>query len=208
MSSTGAASTRRCDNHADWQSLADQAAARLQGRHRRPDHPHRSFARRRCGHGDGRLSGREGRAGGARGAVRRHAIVRGPGNVARVLNLTQRDYAYMRRGPGFHGSLVNVDVSSDPNIDHLNIDKSPRLHARVISEVLAVVGGTPHDGAAAARAATPTPVSAPAPSGTPGGATAAPAGDGAAKPDGGRRSSAAPRRPRPRQHRPSPAMAR
>ena len=61
-------------------------------------------------------------------------------NVARVVNLTQRDYAYMRRGPNFHGSLANVDVSSDRNIDHINIDKSPRLHARVISEVLAVVG--------------------------------------------------------------------
>ncbi|HEX9237319.1 MAG TPA: thioesterase domain-containing protein, partial [Xanthobacteraceae bacterium] len=46
-------------------------------------------------------------------------------NVARVLNLTQRNYAYMRRGPGFHGTLANVDVSSDPNIDHINIDKSP-----------------------------------------------------------------------------------
>jgi hypothetical protein len=62
-------------------------------------------------------------------------------NVARVLNLTQRDYAYMRRGPGFHGTLANIDVSSDPSIDHINIDKSPRLHARVVSEVLAVVGG-------------------------------------------------------------------
>ena len=62
-------------------------------------------------------------------------------NVARVLNLTQRDYAYMRKGPGFHGTLNNVDVSSDPSIDHINIDKSPRLHARVVSEVLAVVGG-------------------------------------------------------------------
>ena len=62
-------------------------------------------------------------------------------NVARVLNLTQRDYAYMRPGPGFRGSLRNVDLSSDPNIDHLNIDKSPRLHAQVISEVLAIVGG-------------------------------------------------------------------
>ena len=62
-------------------------------------------------------------------------------NVARVLNLTQRDYAYMRRGPGFHGSLANVDVSSDPNIDHINIDKSPRLHARVVNEVLAITGG-------------------------------------------------------------------
>jgi len=64
-----------------------------------------------------------------------------PGNVARVVNFTQRDYAFMRSGPGFHGSLDNVDLRSDPSIDHLNIDKSPRLHARVISEVLAVVGG-------------------------------------------------------------------
>jgi thioesterase domain-containing protein len=60
-------------------------------------------------------------------------------NVARVLNLTQRDYAYMRGGPGFHGTLSNVDVSSDKSIDHINIDKSPRLHARVVAEVLAVV---------------------------------------------------------------------
>jgi hypothetical protein len=61
-------------------------------------------------------------------------------NVARVLNLTQRDYAYMRGGPGFHGTLANVDVSSDSSIDHINIDKSPRLHTRVVAEVLAVVG--------------------------------------------------------------------
>jgi hypothetical protein len=101
-------------------------------------------------------------------------------NVARVMNLTQRDYAYMRRGPGFSGSLVNVDLSSDPNIDHLNIDKSPRLHARVIGEVLGVVGS--HRTTAPPGPAL-TPVSAPAPSGTPGGPTAAPAGDGAAKPD-------------------------
>jgi hypothetical protein len=64
-----------------------------------------------------------------------------PANVTRVVNLTQRDYAYMRPGPGFRGSLDNVDVSSDPEIDHLNIDKSPRLHARAIAEVLSVVGG-------------------------------------------------------------------
>ncbi|MGC2078175.1 MAG: thioesterase domain-containing protein [Xanthobacteraceae bacterium] len=61
-------------------------------------------------------------------------------NVGRVLNLTQRDYAYMRGGPGFHGTLANVDVSSDSSIDHINIDKSPRLHTRVVAEVLAVVG--------------------------------------------------------------------
>jgi Thioesterase domain len=95
-------------------------------------------------------------------------------NVARVLNLTQRDYAYMRRGPGFHGTLSNVDVSSDPSIDHINIDKSPRLHARVVSEVLAVVGnhrvGTP-------TAAKPTTVNGVS------GATAPPAAGSAAKPE-------------------------
>ena len=64
-----------------------------------------------------------------------------PANVGRLVNLTQRKYAYMRPGPGFHGSLANVDVSSDPNIGHISIDKSPRLHARAISEVLAVVKG-------------------------------------------------------------------
>jgi hypothetical protein len=68
-----------------------------------------------------------------------------PKNVGRLLNLTQREYAYMRRGPGFKGSLTNLDVSSDPNIGHITIDKSPRLHAKVIEEVLAVVGG--HKGA-------------------------------------------------------------
>src|SRR5271156_1385685 len=48
-------------------------------------------------------------------------------NIACVLNITQRYYAYMRPGTGFHGKLRNVDVSSDPNIDHLNIDKTTRL---------------------------------------------------------------------------------
>jgi hypothetical protein len=62
-------------------------------------------------------------------------------NVARVFNLTQRVYARVQPEAGFRGSLANVDVSSDPNINHLNIDKSPRLHAQVISEVLAVVSG-------------------------------------------------------------------
>ena len=93
-------------------------------------------------------------------------------NVERVLNLTQRDYAYMRKGPGFHGTLNNVDVSSDPSIDHINIDKSPRLHARVVSEVLAVVGG---HRVATPGAAKPAGSNGTAPAGQDTGATAAPA---------------------------------
>jgi hypothetical protein len=57
-------------------------------------------------------------------------------NVACVLNVTQRTYAYMRPGPGFHGKLQNMDVSSDTSIDHFTIDKSPRLQAVALSNVL------------------------------------------------------------------------
>jgi predicted alpha/beta hydrolase family esterase len=99
-----------------------------------------------------------------------------PPNVARVLNLTQRDYAFMRAGPGFHGSLVNVDVRNDPSIDHLNIDKSPRLHARVIGEVLSVVGGGHR--MASPGGSQPGPAKSSAPAGEEGsGAKAAPAGE-------------------------------
>jgi pimeloyl-ACP methyl ester carboxylesterase len=57
-------------------------------------------------------------------------------NVACVLNVTQRYYAYMRPGPGFHGRLQNVDVSADISIDHFTIDKSPRLQAMALNAVL------------------------------------------------------------------------
>ena len=96
------------------------------------------------------------------------------GNVGRVVNLTQRDYAYMRRGPNFHGSLVNVDVSSDSSIDHITIDKSARLHARAIAEVLAVVGGH--------RASAPGPGTGPHENNAGSTSSPASAGDGAAKP--------------------------
>ena len=56
-------------NHAEWQSLANSAIARYKAGTRRSDHPDRSFAGRRRGDGDGELSRREGRAGGAGRAV-------------------------------------------------------------------------------------------------------------------------------------------
>jgi pimeloyl-ACP methyl ester carboxylesterase len=59
-----------------------------------------------------------------------------PPNVACVLNVTQRLYAYMRPGAGFHGRLENVDVSADTSIDHFTIDKSPRLQAVALASVL------------------------------------------------------------------------
>jgi Thioesterase domain len=129
------------DNHTAWQSLADQAAAKYKAGAEGPIIL--------IGHSLGANAVMEMAAYLGEKGVPVALVVPfdaagsyyAASNVARVVNLTQRNYAYMRRGPGFHGSLDNVDVSSDPSIDHLNIDKSPRLHARVISEVLAVVGG-------------------------------------------------------------------
>ena len=168
------------DNHADWQSLANQAAAKYKAGTEGPIIL--------IGHSLGADAVMEMADYLGEKSVPVALVVPFDGtqsfsasaNVARVLNLTQRDYAYMRRGPGFHGSLLNVDLSSDRNIDHLNIDKSPRLHARVINEVLAIVGG--HRAAAPSGSAL-TGVSAHTPSGTEGGTKAGPAGDDAVRPD-------------------------
>ncbi len=72
-------------------------------------------------------------------------------NVARVINLTQRDYAHMRRGSGFRGELSNIDVSNQAGIDHINIDKSARLHAMVLSRIQSVLGRGGGGGASPSR---------------------------------------------------------
>ena len=64
-----------------------------------------------------------------------------PKNVACVLNLTQRDYAYMRSGAGFHGKLMNVNVAGESGIDHFTIDKAPRLQAQALNSVLETAKG-------------------------------------------------------------------
>ena len=74
-----------------------------------------------------------------------------PRNVACVINLTQRSYAYMRPGVGFHGVLDNVDFSGDPGIDHLTIDKAPRVQAEALRYVLE----TAHDEACRPAGAAP-----------------------------------------------------
>ncbi len=172
------------DNHADWQSLADSAISRYKAGTEGPIII--------IGHSLGADAAMEmANYIGARGVPVALVVpfdgtqsLAAGANVQRVLNLTQRDYAYMRRGAGFHGSLANVDVSSDHSIDHLNIDKSPRLHARVISEVLALVGGH----RAPVPGAKPTTVSSP----TPGGPAAAPSGGDTAKPEAAPAAPAAP----------------
>jgi hypothetical protein len=127
-------------NHTEWQSLADSAAAKYKAGTEGPIII--------IGHSLGADAVMEMSAYlGQKGVPVALAVpfdgtqsFAASGNIGRVVNLTQRDYAFMRKGAAFKGTLVNVDVRSDPSIDHLNIDKSPRLHARVISEVLSVVG--------------------------------------------------------------------
>jgi hypothetical protein len=83
-------------------------------------------------------------------------------NVACVLNMTQRAYAYMRSGAGFRGKLQNVDVSGDPGIDHFTIDKSPRLQGMALNSILQTVHGQACRPAAASPAVA-SPKGAPAP---------------------------------------------
>jgi pimeloyl-ACP methyl ester carboxylesterase len=59
-----------------------------------------------------------------------------PGNVACLINITQRKYAYMQRGAGFRGLLTNIDLSDDPSIDHLTIDKAPRVQAEALRYIV------------------------------------------------------------------------
>ena len=100
-------------------------------------------------------------------------------NVARVMNLTQRDYAYMRKGSGFKGSLQNIDVSKDTSIDHITIDKSARLHNMVVASVLGVLG---RGGGGAPKPSAPATAGGSAPAATGSTAAAAPAAAATAAP--------------------------
>lgn len=137
-------------NHAEWQSLSDQIAAQYKAGNR--------SAVVLVGHSLGADAVMlMGAYLGERG-VPVSLIVPFDGtasfpatrNVRAVMNLTQRDYARMTRGPGFGGNLQNIDVSSDQSIGHISIDKSARLHAMVVNRILGIGG---HGGSASAPAA-------------------------------------------------------
>ncbi len=66
-----------------------------------------------------------------------------PSNVKHVINFYEPEGIGLKLEgePGFHGKIDNVDLSkSDPDIGHLNIEKSEKLHARAIAAVLATLG--------------------------------------------------------------------
>jgi thioesterase domain-containing protein len=62
-----------------------------------------------------------------------------PSNVSQVVNYYTGN-TLVTRGRGFKGTISNVNLNAAPDINHLNIEKSNRLHASVISKIQAMAG--------------------------------------------------------------------
>ena len=60
-------------------------------------------------------------------------------NVSQVVNYYFGTVP-VAKGPGFRGTISNVDLSGDADINHLNVEKIDRLHASVIAKVQALLG--------------------------------------------------------------------
>jgi hypothetical protein len=58
-------------------------------------------------------------------------------NVLHLVNFYQENGFGKRvsAGPGFNGELTNVDLTAEPNLSHVTIEKSPRLHAVVEQKI-------------------------------------------------------------------------
>jgi hypothetical protein len=64
-----------------------------------------------------------------------------PKNVLHFVNFYQQNGFGEKvvGGPGFQGELTNVDLTADPSLSHVTIEKSPRLHMMVIQKIEEVV---------------------------------------------------------------------
>jgi pimeloyl-ACP methyl ester carboxylesterase len=62
--------------------------------------------------------------------------------IAEVINYYKADGVgqTVAAAPGFKGKLTNVDLSDRTEIDHLNIEKSPALHAEVVARLVSIFG--------------------------------------------------------------------
>jgi pimeloyl-ACP methyl ester carboxylesterase len=72
-----------------------------------------------------------------------------PPNVAHIVNYYQGG-ALVRQGPGFKGTISNVNLDGAADINHFNIEKINNLHANVIARIQ-MVAGRAHIGKAAHR---------------------------------------------------------
>lgn len=57
-----------------------------------------------------------------------------PSNVSQVVNYYTGN-TRVTKGPGFKGAISNINLNAAPDINHLNIEKSNRLQASVISKI-------------------------------------------------------------------------
>jgi hypothetical protein len=67
-----------------------------------------------------------------------------PANVTRVVNYYTTVGGLAVRGPRSRAAIANIDLASDPNINHFNMDKSPRLEAKTMGQILAALRGGHH----------------------------------------------------------------
>ena len=89
-------------------------------------------------------------------------------NVSRAVNYYQANSAWhgqIVRGPGFHGSLNNIDLEKSVDINHFNIEKADRIQAQAIVQIVSAIGGGGRK-APAAAASTATANSGAAPAAT------------------------------------------
>lgn len=66
------------------------------------------------------------------------------GNVSRAINYYQVNSAWhgqIARGPGFKGSLTNIDLENAVDINHFNIEKADRIQAAAVNAIAAALGG-------------------------------------------------------------------
>jgi len=64
-----------------------------------------------------------------------------PTNVIRAINYYQSSGwgAPIAAAPGFRGELLNLDLSSDPTVAHINIDKNANVQADIARKIVEVV---------------------------------------------------------------------
>jgi len=81
-----------------------------------------------------------------------------PGNVLRAINYYQSPGwgAPLAPGLGFRGRLSNIDVANDLTITHITIDKSARVRAEIVREIIALVRGEDSPGKLPAAASRPS----------------------------------------------------
>ncbi len=68
-----------------------------------------------------------------------------PSNVSRVIVYYQASgvvSGVASKGPGFRGTIANINLDADAELNHFNLEKDEGLHAKVIAAVRSVLGGS------------------------------------------------------------------